>query len=101
VPRTPLEHPSYSDRPNTVLTNRSECPNNVTVSGVHTVKKRLARNLRQALRTRDLTLTEFARLVGVGVSTAHGWTAATHGIRTDHLERAAQVLRMTPSELVA
>ncbi len=60
----------------------------------------VAKSMREAFEASGLSLTEFARLAGVRVETAHGWINGRHGVRVSRLPRIASILKTTASRLV-
>ncbi len=61
----------------------------------------VAKTMREAFEATGLSLTEFAKRVGVRVETAHGWINGNHGVRLSRLPRIAKILKTTVAKLVA
>lgn len=57
--------------------------------------------VRRAYAASGLKLSAFARLMGVGLSTAHGWVNCTHGVKHKRLAKIAKTLGTTVAELIA
>jgi transcriptional regulator with XRE-family HTH domain len=61
----------------------------------------VTKNIRKAFKASGMSLTEFANLAGVRVSTAHGWVHGKHSTRLARLPLIAKILETTVGELVA
>jgi len=57
--------------------------------------------VKRAFDASGLRLSEFAKRVGVPLSTAHGWVNCTHGVKHHRLPKIAKALKTTIAELIA
>lgn len=64
-------------------------------------EKRVARRLKDAFEASGMKLFEFAARAGVKPGTAHGWLHGRNGIRMGNLRKAANILGVKLTELVA